>query len=426
MLRIATALCLVFQFCSAQAAPVTVKNLRMWQAPDHTRLVFDLSAPVAYEVGVLANPHRVYLDFPSARLAHELPALEDDGRFVESVHSGNPKPGVLRVVFTLKVAVEPKIFQLQPNDVYGHRLVMDLQAREDQREEKQTIVKAPSDPREFIVAIDAGHGGEDPGAIGAQRTREKDVTLSIAQELKTLVDRDPVMRAVLVRKSDYYVSLRRRTAIARSAQADLFLSIHADAFRQRSVRGSSVYTLSTGGASSEMARWLSNKENTADLVGGVKLGEFKDETVAKVIMDLSMTKTVSDSRELAQDILRQLGRVGRVHRNRVEYAGFAVLKSPDIPSVLVESAFLSNPQEEQLLRTSSHRRRIAAAIYDGVRRYYERRHPGARPAVYVVQRGDTLSEIAQRYRISISSLKEVNNMTSNVVRVGQKLRIPSG
>lgn len=426
MLRLAIVLLLAVQICGAHAAsPVTVKNLRMWQAPDHTRLVFDLSAPVTYKFGVLTNPHRVYLDFPDARLAQQLPALNDDGRFMAGVHSGQPRPGVLRVVFTLKAAAEPKIFQLEPNDVYGHRLVVDLHSK-GRDESRTTRISARTDPERFIVAIDAGHGGEDPGAIGARGTREKHVTLSIAEELKSLVDSDPAMQSVLIRKSDYYVSLRRRTEIARSVQADLFVSIHADAFRQRSVRGSSVYTLSTRGASSETARWLSNKENAADLVGGVKLGEFKDETVAKVIMDLSMTKTISDSRELAQDILRELARVGRVHRNRVEYAGFAVLKSPDIPSVLVESAFLSNPQEEQLLRTASHRRRIAGAIYDGVRRYYERRHPGARPAVYVVKRGDTLSEIAQRYRISVTALKEINNMTSNVVRIGQKLRIPSG
>lgn len=423
MYRIAVALLLAFQFCSAQAASVTVKDLRMWQAPDHTRLVFDLSAPVEYQVGVLSHPHRVYLDLPDARLGHELPPLSDGGRFVESVHSGNPRPGVLRVVFTLKMAAKPRTFLLEPNEVYGNRLVLDLFSRG--REQSGPVVTAPADTQEFIVAIDAGHGGEDPGAIGPHRTREKNVTLAIAQELKRLVDRDPAMRGILTRKGDYYVSLRQRTAIARSAQANIFVSIHADAFPERSVRGSSVYTLSTRGASSEAARWLSDSENAADLIGGVSLRD-KDQTVAKVLWDLSMTKSISDSREMAADILRELRRVGRVHRNRVEYAGFVVLKSPDIPSVLVESAFLSNPNEERLLRTASHRRKIADAIYEGLRRYYVRRHPGARPVVYIVRPGDTLSEIAQRYRININKLKKVNNMDSDVVRVGQKLRIPSG
>ncbi|MBS1269201.1 MAG: N-acetylmuramoyl-L-alanine amidase AmiC [Gammaproteobacteria bacterium] len=423
MCRIAVLLVLAIQVGSAQAAPVTVKNLRMWQAPDHTRLVFDLSAPVEYDVGVLTGPHRVYLDFPRARLARGLPSIHADGRFVKKVHSGSPRPGVLRVVFTLKMAAEPKVFHLKPNEVYGHRLVMDLRDRVGR--ENKTIVAAPGGSDNFIVAIDAGHGGEDPGAMGSRRTREKDITLAIARELQRLVGRDPAMQGILTRNNDYYVSLRRRTKIARSAKSNLFVSIHADAFPQRSVRGSSVYTLSTRGASSETARWLSNKENAADLIGGVSLRD-KDDTVARVLMDLSMTKSTSDSRELARDILRGLRRVGRVHRNRVEYANFAVLKSPDIPSVLVESAFLSNPREESLLRTGSHRRKVAAAIYEGIRRYYERRHPGARPAVYVVKRGDTLSEIAQQYRISVNTLKKVNNMSSDVVRIGQKLRIPSG
>ncbi len=405
----------------AQAAPVTVKNLRMWQAPDHTRLVFDLSAPVEYDIGVLKNPHRVYLDLPGAEFANRLPAMDDDGRFVTRVHSGHPRPGVLRVVFTLKVAAEPKTFLLEPNEIYGHRLVLDLHGRTDR--ESRVAADVPEDSERFIVAIDAGHGGEDPGAIGPRRTREKDVTLAIARELKNLVDADPAMQGVLVRTGDYYVSLRRRTAIARSAQADLFVSIHADAFPQRSVRGSSVYTLSTDGASSEAARWLSSKENAADLIGGVSLRD-KDDTVARVLWDLSMTKSISDSRELAADILSGLRRIGEVHRNKVEYAGFAVLKSPDIPSVLVESAYLSNPHEEELLRTASHRRKVAAAIYDGIRRYYERRNPGSRPPVYVVKRGDTLSEIAQRYRISVNDLKKVNDMNGDAVRVGQKLRIP--
>lgn len=424
MYRLVILILLLAHAAAGQAAAITVKNLRTWQAPDHTRLVFDLTGPADYQVGVLDNPHRVYLDFPDAGLAHALSGVDGDGRFVRKVHSGHPRPGVLRVVFTLKTAVDPKIFQLQPNEVYGHRLVLDLYDRHGERREA-AVVPEPEDRRDFIVAIDAGHGGEDPGAIGPRRTMEKDITLAIARELKKLVDNDPGMQGVLIRNNDYYVSLRRRTAIARSAQANLFVSIHADAFPDRSVRGSSVYTLSTDGASSEAARWLSSKENAADLIGGVSLRD-KDETVARVLWDLSMTKSISDSRELASDILRGLGQVGRVHSDEVEYAGFAVLKSPDIPSVLVESAFLSNPREAQLLRTPSHRRKIAGAIYSGVRRYYERRNPGARPAVYIVRRGDTLSEIAQRYRISVGNLKKANEMNGDVVRVGQKLRIPSG
>lgn len=424
MPRLVVALWLVCQACLAQAEPVTIKNLRMWQAPEHTRLVFDLSGPVSYELGVLANPDRVYLDFPQARLGRPLPAMNGDGRFLRKVHSGNPRPGVLRVVFTLKTAARPRVFQLEPNDLYGHRLVLDLEARGG-GEPRPPVATEPEERQAFIVAIDAGHGGEDPGALGRRRTREKDITLAIAREVKRLVDADPAMSGVLVREGDYYIALRRRTQIARQAQADLFISIHADAFPRRSVRGSSVYTLSTDGASSEAARWLSDRENAADLIGGVSLRD-KDATVAKVLMDLSMTKSISDSRELAGDILHHLGQVGRVHRDRVEYAGFAVLKSPDIPSVLVESAYLSNPQEEELLRTAGYRGKIASAIYRGVRRYYERHHPGARLEFYVVQRGDTLSEIAQRYRVSTGRLKKLNEIDGDMLRIGQKLRIPNG
>lgn len=421
MYRVAIALLLAFEFCSAGAAQVMVKDLRMWQAPDHTRAVLDLSAPVHYKLGVLSHPHRVYLDLPNARLARDLPPVKDDGRFIAGVRSGTPRPGVLRVVFNLKTAVKPNAFLLEPNALYGNRLVVDLYRRG--HEDGRAVLTARRSSKQFVVAIDPGHGGEDPGTTGHGGTHEKDITLAIGKDLKALVARDPEMKAIMTRKGDYYVSLRRRTAIARSAQANLFVSIHADAFPQRSARGSSVYTLSTRGASSEEARWLSDKENAADLIGGVSLRD-KDDTVAKVLWDLSMNKSISDSRELAADILHELHHVGRVHINRVEYAGFVVLKSPDIPSVLVETAFLSNPHEERLLRTRSYRRKIAGAIYGGIRRYYERHHPGARPSVYVVRRGDTLSEIAQRYRTSVHSLKKLNGMRSDTVRVGQKLRIP--
>lgn len=421
--RVTIALILASQLCAARAAPVMVKDLRMWQAPDHTRFVLDLSAPVDYKVGVLGHPRRVYLDLPNARLARDLPTLGHDGRFVERIRSGRPRPGVLRVVFTVNAAVRPNTFLLAPNQLYGNRLVLDLYRRE--RQKGKAVMTAPRKPRTFVVAIDPGHGGEDPGTTGPGGTQEKTVTLAIGRDLKRLVDRDPEMKAIMTRTGDYYVSLRRRTAIARAARANVFVSIHADAFPERSARGSSVYTLSTRGASSEEARWLSDKENAADLIGGVSLRD-KDDTVAKVLWDLSMTKSISDSRELAADILHELHHVGRIHINRVEYAGFVVLKSPDIPSVLVETAFLSNPREERLLRTRSFRRKISGAIYEGIRRYYERHHRGVRPAVYVVKNGDTLSEIAQRYRTSVRRLKRLNHMNSDMVRAGQKLRIPRG
>jgi len=278
------------------------------------------------------------------------------------------------------------------------------------------------------VAIDPGHGGEDPGAVGRKRTKEKHITLMVAKELQKLIASDPAMQAVLLRKGDYYLSLRRRMDTARRHQADVFISIHADAFPSRKVRGSSVYALSPRGASNEAARWLADKENAADLIGGVSLRD-KDDTLAKVLWDLSMTKTVSDSLELGQDVLRELGKIGPTLRNRVEQAGFVVLKSPDIPSILVETAFLSNPKEERLLRGRKYRRQVANAIYRGIKRYF-RRFPlrvteAASSAEYIVRSGDSLAAIASKYRTSVSALKRANNINGDTIRIGQKLRIPS-
>ncbi|MDH3281162.1 MAG: N-acetylmuramoyl-L-alanine amidase [Gammaproteobacteria bacterium] len=409
------------------AEQISVRNLRMWQAPDHTRLVFDLSAPVEHRLFTLTDPHRIVIDLPEAQLQGRLAELDYSGRFLRKVRTGTPETGVLRIVLDLEGKVSPRTFVLPPNKLYGHRLVIDLY--ESANVAAAPVVREPplgDRRRQLVVAIDAGHGGEDPGAIGKRRTREKQITLAVGRQLKTFIDQDPGMRAVLVRDGDYYVSLRGRTAVARRHQADVFISIHADAFPQRSVRGSSVYALSDRGASSEEARWLADKENAADLVGGVTLRD-KDELLAKVLWDLSMTQTISDSLQLGADILRELGAIGSLHKKRVEQAGFAVLKSPDIPSVLIETAFISNPHEERLLREPNHRRNIARAVYRGVRRYAQRlpefRLPDA-AREYVVKPGDSLSVIAARYNVSVSQLKAANNLHSNGLKIGQKLRIP--
>lgn len=409
------------------AAPVVVKNLRLWRAPDHTRVVFDVSSQVQHRVSVLGSPDRIVVDLENAVPAGELAARDYEGPLLKRIRMGKPKPGTLRIVLDLKQKVGPRSFILKPNDLYGHRLVVDLY--------KQSATKQPITPPSparkaySMIAIDAGHGGEDPGAIGRRGTKEKQVTLRVAQELKRLVDKDPMLRSVMVRSGDYYISLRGRTNRARKAQADLLVSVHADAFpKSKSVSGSSVYALSQRGATSEGARWLADKENAADLIGGVSLRD-KDDLLAKVLWDLSMTKTVSDSLVLGRSILSDLGRVGRLHRINVEQAGFAVLKSPDMPSVLVEIAFLSNPKEEKLLRSASHQRKIANAIYQGIKRYLKQKPmqfaPGS-SVVHIVRRGDSLSEIALQYRVSMSSIKKANNMNSDTLRIGQKLKIPAG
>lgn len=407
---------------------MVVKNLRLWRAPDHTRVVFDVSEKVEHRVIILGNPDRLVVDLTNAAVKGALTTKNYEGPLLKGIRVGKPKPNVLRIVLDLKKKVNPRSFVLKPNDIYGHRLVFDLYDKAQADKPIALPTPAPAQRSYSIVAIDAGHGGEDPGAIGRRGTREKEVTLRVAQELKRLVDNDPLLRSAMVRRGDYYISLRNRTNIARQDQADLFLSIHADAYpKSKSVSGSSVYALSQRGASSEAARWLANKENAADLIGGVSLRD-KDDLLAKVLWDLSMTKTVSESLSLGGLVLKELGRVGRLHRKHVEQAGFAVLKSPDMPSVLVEIAFLSNPKEEKLLRNRNHQRKVAAAIYKGIKRYLNQKpmqFATSLATVHVVREGDSLSEIAVRYRVSMASIKRANNMKSNTVRIGQKLKIPA-
>lgn len=370
---------------------VTVENLRQWRAPDHTRLVFDLSAPLQHRVFTLTDPHRIVLDLDDASLKDPLPDLDFSGPLLAGVRSGRPEAGVLRIVLDLKTAVQPRTFVLGPAGDYGHRLVIDLLDSEAAAaEEKSEAGTTPSDAtrrsarperrKPFTVAIDAGHGGEDPGALGRRyRTREKDVTLAIARELAYLIQRTPGMRAVLIRNGDYYIGLRERYAKARKQRADLFISIHADAVPGRHASGSSVYALSEKGATDAMAKFIADRENTSDLIGGVSIGEM-DDVLAKVLLDLSQTRTIQDSLIFGGDILAELKRVGPVHTSYVRQAGFMVLKAPDIPSVLIETAFISNPAEERKLRSRAFQRKMARGIFKGIKRYLTRA-PAPAPAL---------------------------------------------
>ena len=409
-------------------AAVSVTDVRLWRAPDHTRLVFDLSAPLEYRVlPPLTAPDRLVIDMRKARLRGPLPRIAG-GRFLRGLRSGRRDGGTLRMVLDLHRPVRPRTFVLKPNRRFGHRLVIDLY---DAAKESQ-VARTPPPARQrsgLLVAIDAGHGGDDFGARGRAGTREKDVVLAIARELQKKINARPGMRALMTRGGDYYVSLNKRVFKARRQNADLFVSIHADAFRKRRVRGASVYALSQRGASSAQAQVLADKENAADLFGGVSLGD-KDDLLARVLLDLSLTQTISDSLVFGKDVLRELKRVGPIHIPQVEQAGFAVLKAPDIPSVLVETAFISNPKEEKLLRSRAQQRKLAAAIFKGIERFAARGRL-ARPVVvaaqskrHVVRRGETLSGIAQRYRVSLRSLRSANKLRGDLVRVGQTLRIP--
>jgi len=413
---------------------VVVHSLRMWRAPDHTRLVFDLSGPLVHKVFTLDNPYRVVVDINDAVLRGRLPELDTSGRFLKGVRTGQPEPNTLRFVFDMRRPVEPRTAVLKPSELYGHRLVIDLySAGAAASVAVAPVATAPKPTGTFVVAIDAGHGGEDPGAVGPSGVREKDVVLSIAKRLYKLVSASPGFRPVMIRSGDYYVGLRRRIAIARHHNADLFVSIHADAYRKRSARGSSVFTLSQRGASSEMAKWIADKENASDLAGGVTLRD-KDEVLAKVLLDLSMTQTINDGISFGSNVLGELAKLGRLHSRRVEQAGFAVLKSPDIPSILVETAFLSNPKEERLLASKGHQIKVASAIFKGIKRYaadVQIASVGSsgpvrsNPTEYVVRSGDTLSHIAQRFNVSVSNLRSVNKLGSSHIKAGQKLRIPT-
>lgn len=425
--RVLAALCLVLFSSGVFAASVQIQGVRMWPAPESTRLVFDVDAPVDHTLFTLQDPERIVIDLPATRL-ESLPALDFTDSHIRRIRHAPRNGDDLRVVLDMKSSVRPKSFVLKPNAEYGHRLVIDLHDPQGKPSPARRADSSPGQPRELVIAIDAGHGGEDPGAIGPRGTREKDVVLSIAKRLAALVDREPGMRPLLIRDGDYYVGLKDRVVRARTEGADLFVSIHADAFHDRRARGSSVYILSTGGASSEAASWLADRENSSDLIGGVSLDD-KDELIAAVLLDLSQSATLEASHMVASEVVGELKGVSRLHRRRVEQAAFRVLKAPDIPSLLVETAFISNPEEERKLRSASHQRDLARAMMQGIRSYFTRFPPpgtvlAQRAQRHVIARGDTLSDLARRYQVSLDSLRAANGLSSDMLRVGQEIRIP--
>lgn len=415
------------------ASNKNVQSLRFWTAPDHTRLVLGLTSPVEHKVFTLDNPPRLVLDLNDVKFDATLPEFSSNHKVVSLMRQAPRNGKDLRVVIDLKTSVSAKSFLLTPNANYGHRLVIDLYPKQKKSDKQLLAVKksaSAAKSNKWVVAIDAGHGGEDPGARGHRGTHEKVVVLAIAKKLAALVNRQPNMQAYLVRTGDYYIGLRQRMEKARRAKADLFVSIHADAFKDQRARGSSVYVLSNRGASSEAARWLANSENSADLVGGVSLDD-KDDMLASVLLDLSQNHTEDASATVAGEVLKNLKGVGYVHKKQVQRAGFMVLKSPDIPSILVETAFISNKNEEAKLRSPRHQSKVANAILKGVKAYFANQRLPSTPTLrlanttYKIKKGDTLSAIAQRHRVSLSSLKKVNAMRSSTIKVGQVIQIPS-
>lgn len=351
-----------------------ILGFRLSDDSERTRMVFDLSGPAEHSLFTLRNPERVVIDIENVQLATELPERVPGVDSIRRIRNAPRDIHNLRVVLDLNGTVRPKSFLLRPGDNAGYRLVIDLFG-ENRRGPKVTkTVPNPERLRDVVIAIDAGHGGKDPGAVGNRGTYEKHVSLAISRELAGLVNKQRGMKAVLIRNGDYYIGLRERIVKARQAKADLFISIHADAYRDKHANGSSVYALSLSGASSEAAQWLANRENAAELIGGVTLDD-KDDLVASVLLDLSQNATIQSSLDVGAKILSNLGSHGSLHKSSVQQAGFIVLKSPDIPSVLVETAFISNPAEERKLISKQHQQRLANSILAGVQDYFARKAP---------------------------------------------------
>ncbi len=348
----------------------TLTGIRISQsADDHTRVVFDLTEGFQHRLFTLTDPHRVIIDLTDTRKSNAIDIDNPSTNLMSALRSASRANDNLRVVLDLRGKVRPHSFELKPNAKYGHRLVVDLHATNL----SPTPIKTSQEKRrkagqQFVIALDPGHGGRDPGAIGKKGTREKDIVLSVAKKMKTMINRTPGYRAVLTRDGDRFVTLRNRVKRARDAEADIFISLHADSFHKPTVKGASVFALSLSGASSEAARLIARKENTSDLFGGISLDD-KDDLIASVLIDLSQTTTIQDSLELGSDVLSHIGKVSKLNHRKVQQAGFAVLKAPDVPSILIETAFLSNPAEEKKLRNPKHQHKLAKAVFSGIRNH---------------------------------------------------------
>lgn len=454
---------------SAQAADI--EGIRVYAAPDNTRLVLDLNGPVEHRLELVEKqgdqPQRVLIDIDYTALGTGVTVPDLAATTISQLQFSTVDDFNLRVQIDLKKDINPKSFVLKPNEPYGHRLVIDLVDREQAKPIEKTI--APEGKhRDILVVIDAGHGGEDPGALGPNRLREKDITLSIAKKLAAIINAEPGYRAELTRNGDYFIELRRRSRIAQDKGADLFVSIHADAFKNPAASGASVFAWSQRGATSETAKFLADKENLSDLVGGADPNSV-DDVLVQVLADLQLDGTVRTSLGIGKSILGEIGGMAKLHKHHVEQAGFMVLKSVSVPSLLVETGFISNPAEARNLGNKDYQEKMAASIFKGIKQYFDRIPPPGtvlaarksgqtvitpanpvkettsvapvalpkpdnkpvvikpeikKPVVHIVKRGETLSRISARYNVTIAAIKKHNGLKSSTVYVGQKLKIP--
>ena len=412
---------------SAGTSSARIQDIRLSKNKGYVRLVFDLNGNADHSVFALHKPERVVIDIKNTKMPHGMVDQVQANSLIRSIRSGVRNKNDLRVVFDLSESVTARSFLLAPSGKSGHRLVIDLHDSKKPVEKSATVKK--SSKRDVIIAIDAGHGGKDPGATGRSGTREKTITLQIAKRLEKSINKQKGMKAVLTRKNDRFLRLRDRILKARDNNADLMISLHADSFPDPRARGSSIYALSVDGASSETARMLAEKENAADLLFGDVDVAVDDKMVKEVLFDLSLTGTIESSLDIGNEILSQIKTVNRVHKKKVQQAGFAVLKAPNIPSVLLETAFISNPREEKSLRSSSYQQKVAKAITRGVSKYFARKAPpgtwlAASEAEYSVNNGDDIKTIAENHNVKEEYLRARNALYADNLMAGQVIKIP--
>tara|TARA_R110002094_G_scaffold186935_2_gene162818 strand:- start:7307 stop:8626 length:1320 start_codon:yes stop_codon:yes gene_type:complete len=425
-----TVFVLCFGLVAVTYASNSIDSVRIWPAPENTRIVFDLSGKPDFKYFPLQSPHRLVIDFKNSKNNAALMSAINADRRVKKIRTSTSKTkGSTRLVLELAEDFRISVFPLAPAGQYGDRLVIDLYDKKSQHIEKHDNNQGK---RDIVIAIVAGHGGEDPGSIGAAGTYEKRVTLKIAQKLADLIDKKPGLKAVMIRSGDYYVDHNRKTELARKSKADLLISIHADAFTSSKPNGASVLVQATRRADSEFTRWIENREKNSELLGGAgeTIRNTKDNNLAIALADMKKEYTMASSYDFDEHVVKQLKKVTKLHKKKPERLSLAVLKSSDIPSVLIETGFISNPQEEKRLNNTQHQQKLAKAIYTAIDDYFAHNAPDgtlvakARVREHKISSGESLSVVAQRYKISVNQLKSANNLKSNVVRIGQTLKIP--
>ena len=427
---------LLMAFTTASFANNTIEGLRIWPSPNTTRLVFDLADTPTYTYFTLKNPQRLVIDIENTPRNFDFKKVANESKLVKKVRYSTAKnPQSVRVVIELNKKLKKNIFALPPTAPYGNRLVIDLNDS-DSAAQKIVLNSKSTTDRDIVIVIDAGHGGEDPGSIGPSGSYEKDVTLGIAKRLESLIGKEKGMKAVMTRAGDYYISPNKRPQLARKHKADMFVSIHADAFTTPVPRGASVWVLSMKRANTELGRWLENTERHSELLGGA--AEIIQDTaneryLAQTFLDMSMDHSLTTSYDVSRDMLKHLKNVTSLHKDKPQGASFAVLTSPDIPSILVEMGFISNPQEEKNLNWSKYRQKMAQSLFNGLKQHFKGSPPDGslwakwkqENRTHRVRSGESLSLLAQRYNVQISTLKKANNLNTDVVRIGQVLTIPS-